>query len=156
IKVIPAGVCGHKSSQMLKRLGRDVLNKKPDWMVLSCGINDVWHGPKGVPLEQYKTNIRSIVEQSLAAGIKVMLLTTTVIGEDPVGDLNAQLTPYNEFLRELAREKRCPLADLNQLFHDTIRGGPQSGTLLTTDGTHLNSAGNRLMAEGVLRAFGVV
>ena len=33
--MIPAGVSGHKSDQMLERLERDVLKKKPDWMTLS-------------------------------------------------------------------------------------------------------------------------
>jgi len=41
---IPAGISGHKSNDMLGGLQNDVLNKKPDWMTLSCGANDVWHG----------------------------------------------------------------------------------------------------------------
>ena len=46
IEVIGAGISGHKSDQMLDRLERDVLSKKPQWMTLSCGVNDVWHGEK--------------------------------------------------------------------------------------------------------------
>src|SRR6185436_702383 len=48
---VPAGISGHKSNQMLERLERDVLSKKPQWMTLSCGVNDVWHGKFGVPLD---------------------------------------------------------------------------------------------------------
>ena len=59
---IPAGISGHKSNQMLKRLDAHVLSKKPDWMTLSCGVNDVWHGAGGVPLDQYKINITKIVD----------------------------------------------------------------------------------------------
>lgn len=47
VTVIPAGISGEKSDQMLKRLRRDVLDRKPDWMLLSCGVNDVWQGAKG-------------------------------------------------------------------------------------------------------------
>src|SRR5258708_33052888 len=50
---IPAGVSGHKSNDMLARIDRDVISKKPDWMTLSCGVNDVWHGAQGVDLESY-------------------------------------------------------------------------------------------------------
>ena len=46
---VPAGISGHKSNQMLARLKKDVLDKNPDWMTLSCGVNDVWHGQNGVP-----------------------------------------------------------------------------------------------------------
>lgn len=39
------------------RLEKNVLSKKPDWMPLSCGVNDDWHSKKGVPLDEYKENI---------------------------------------------------------------------------------------------------
>lgn len=43
VKPVKAGVSGHKSNDMLARLDRDVLSKKPKVMTLSCGVNDVWH-----------------------------------------------------------------------------------------------------------------
>ena len=102
IEVIGAGISGHKSNQMLGRLENDVLKHKPQWMTLSCGVNDVWHGQNGVTLEDYKKNITSIVEKAQAAGIKVILLTSTMIGEDQANANNQKLIPYNEFLRTLA------------------------------------------------------
>ena len=51
--MVYAGISGHKSNQMLERLDRDVLAHKPQWMFLSCGVNDVRPGEKGVPLPQY-------------------------------------------------------------------------------------------------------
>ena len=114
IQVIPAGVSGNTSVDMLARLERDVLDKKPTVMTLSCGVNDVWHGAKGgVELEPYKQNIRSIVDQAQAAGIKVVILTSTLISEDPAAPNNQKLVLYNDFLRGLAKEKNLPLADLN-------------------------------------------
>jgi len=155
---VPAGISGHKSNQMLERLQRDVLDKKPDWMTLSCGVNDVWHGARGVPLDQYKINITAILDQCQAAGVKVMLLTATVIGEELDNDNNQKLAPYNEFLRGLAKEKKCLLADLNGMFQDAIKAQPtpaKPGRLLTSDGVHMNAAGNQLMARGILQAFGL-
>ncbi len=154
---IPAGISGHKSNQMLERLQRDVLDKKPDWMTLSCGVNDVWHGANGVPLEAYKQNITKIVEQCQSAGVKVVILTSTMIGEDQPNGNNQKLMAYNDFLRKLAREKKCPLADLNADMQALIKkaGPAKKGNLLTSDGVHMNPAGNRMMATGVLRAFGL-
>ena len=155
--MIPAGISGHKSNQMLGRLERDVLSKKPDWMTLSCGVNDVWHGANGVPLDQYKQNITKIVEQCQAAGIKVMILTSTMIGEDQPNPNNQKLMAYNEFLRTLAKEKGCPLADLNADMQAAIEkaGADKKAKVLTSDGVHMNPAGNRMMATGVLKAFGL-
>lgn len=154
---IPAGISGHKSNQMLARLENDVLSKKPDWMTLSCGVNDVWHGAKGVSLEDYKVNITKIVDQCQAAGVKVMILTSTMIKETQTNELNQKLVPYNEFLRTLATEKKCLLADLNADMQAAIaKAGPdRKGNILTGDGVHMNPAGNEMMALGVLKAFGL-
>jgi len=153
-----AGISGHKSNQMLARLEKDVLSKNPDWMTLSCGVNDVWHGARGVALEPYKANITAIVDAAQAAGVKVMILTATMIKEDQAGDLNQKLLPYNEFLRELAPTKGCLLADLNaemQAELETFPAEAPKGKQLTSDGVHMNPYGNFMMAKGILKAFGV-
>lgn len=157
VSFIPAGISGHKSNQMLERLDRDVLSKKPDWMTLSCGVNDVWHGANGIPLEPYKKNITEIVEKCQAAGVKVMILTSTMIGEDAPNSNNQKLATYNAFLRDLAKKKKCRLADLNADMQAAIaKAGPDhKGNLLTSDGVHMNPEGNRMMATGVLKAFGL-
>lgn len=157
-KVTPilAGISGHKSNQMLERLESDVLSKKPDWMTLSCGVNDVWHGPNGVPLDQYQKNITEIVDRAQAAGIKVMILTATVIYEDAESAENKKLAPYNDFLRKLAAEKKCLLADLNKEMWDVIMNAKTpTGSLLTVDGVHMKIEGDLVMAKGVLKAFGL-
>lgn len=161
IEIIGAGISGHKSNQMLERLDRDVLSKKPQWMTLSCGVNDVWHGANGVSLEDYKKNITAIVDQAQAAGIKVVILTSTMIREDQANAENQKLVGYNEFLRTLAAEKKCLLADLNAEMQAAITAAAQThpapgkGNYLTTDGVHMASAGNQMMAAGLLKGFGL-
>ena len=159
VEIIGAGISGHKSNQMLERLDRDVLSKKPQWMTLSCGVNDVWHGANGVPLEDYKKNITAIVDQAQAAGVKVMILTSTMIREDQATAENQKLVPYNEFLLALAKEKNCLLADLNADMQAAIaeaaKAGPVKGNVLTSDGVHMAYPGNEMMASGVLKGFGL-
>ena len=175
-EAVPAGISGHKSNQMLARLDHDVLSKKPQWMTLSCGVNDVWHGANGVRLDDadaaanpteppkggepergtFKKNITAIVDQATAAGVKVVLLTATVIHEKLDNAENAKLAPYNEFLRALAQEKKLRVADLNAMFQERIRAAnTPDKKLLTSDGVHMNPQGNRVMALGVLQAFGL-
>lgn len=156
IEVIGAGISGHKSNQMLERLERDVLSKKPAWMTLSCGVNDVWHGAKGVTIDDYKKNITSIVDQAQAAGIKVVLLTSTMIGEDPAHPNNLKLAPYNEFLRTLAKEKKTLLADLNAEMQQAVAKANAPGkNVLTSDGVHMAFPGNKMMASGILKGLGL-
>ena len=179
VSSVPAGKSGHKSNDMLARLDADVISHKPQWMTLSCGVNDVWHFKlclgkrtfEGVPLEDYKKNITAIIDKAQAAHMKVMILTSTMIGEDPERELNKNLIPYNDFLRKIAKEKNCLLADLNKDMQEALKKLPDvKGSAkmfgepgykrdiknkLTTDGCHMNSLGNIMMAKGVLRAFGL-
>lgn len=170
---VPAGISGHKSDQMLARLDKDVLSKKPQWMTLSCGVNDVWHGPRGVPLDEamaksgtyddkvasrgtYKKNITAIIDQAAAAGVKPVMLTATVIQEDLASKQNGILAPYNDFLRELAKDKNLPMADLFAMFAERLKTeNKPKEKVLTSDGVHMNTEGNKLMAIGVLKAFGL-
>lgn len=156
--MIPAGNSGDKSNDMLRRLENDVLRKKPAWLTLSCGVNDVWHGARGVALEAYKTNITAIVDAAQTQGIKVMILTATMISENPADGNNQKLAAYNDFLRALAVEKKCLLADLNADMQKAVAAGRakgQQGDVLTRDGVHMNALGNQMMAIGILRAFGL-
>lgn len=176
VKAIPAGVGGDKSNNMLARLDRDVLSKKPRRMTLSCGVNDVWLGKHGVPLNDaqaaanayakrdasepdkgtFEKNITRIVERAQAAGVKVVILTATIIKEDPGSRENQRLAPYNEFLRRLAKEKNLPLADVNTQLQERIKAANQPRkNIVTLDGVHLNIEGNKIMATGVLQAFGL-
>jgi lysophospholipase L1-like esterase len=154
---IPAGRSGHKSDNMRGRLQNDVLDKHPQWMTLSCGVNDVWHGARGVPLDAYKTNISNILDRCAEAGVKVVVLTATMIGEDPNNVNNRRLAAYNDFLREEAAARSLPLADLNADMQALLKTYPPEvkGNKLTADGVHMAWDGNRMMARGVLRAFGV-
>ena len=111
--MVPAGISGHKSTQMLARVDKDVIGKKPQWMLLSCGVNDVWHGKRGVALPDYKKNITAIVDKAQKAGIKVVIMTASMIREDAKNKQNTTLKEYNDFLRTLAKEKKCLLADIN-------------------------------------------
>jgi len=153
---IPAGVSGNTSRDMLGRLKTSVLDKQPDWMTLSCGVNDVWHGLTGCDLETYKKNITAIVDQAQAAKIQVMILTATMIQEADNAN-NQKLAAYNDFLRSLAQERKLPLADLNEEEREALKSIPPDAPYkhLTVDGVHMNAHGNQMMALGVLKAFGL-
>ncbi|MDO4627632.1 MAG: GDSL-type esterase/lipase family protein [Planctomycetia bacterium] len=156
VKMHRFGVSGHKSTQMLDRV-EQVINAepKPTWMTLSCGVNDVWHGERGVALPQYKENITKIIDKVQAAGIQVVIFTATMIQEDVDNDLNKKLVAYNDFLREIAKEKGCVLADMNQAMQKQVadyrtRTG-LTDNFLTGDGVHMNFLGDVMMARTVLK-----
>lgn len=100
------------------------------------------------------------MDKAQNAGIKVYILTATMITENPEHENNKKLAAYNDFLRSLAKEKSCVLVDLNadmqkQIADCKAKYPNAKGNLLTVDGVHMNPIGNMMMASGILRAFGM-
>ena len=132
VKPVKAGVSGHKSNDMLARLDRDVLVKKPKVMTLSCGVNDVWHqdNNRGVSLEDYQKNISAIFDKCAASNCQVVVLTATMFEEREMDKSkhNVTLAPYNEWLRAEAKRRGYPVreAHARRRAHAS-RGQPADG-----------------------------
>ena len=156
---IPAGTLGYKSSDLLARLQKNVLNHKPQILILNCGVSDVRLG-KRTPLEKFKQNVTQIVEKAQAAKVKVYILTATMLSENVNNKTNRRLQPYNDFLRQLAKDKNCVLVDL---YNDMLQTQNQirkvypghKSYILTYDGVHMNPLGNIVIARSLLKAFGL-
>ena len=160
-KVINTGISGQKAEDLVGRFERDVVARKPAIVTIDIGINDVWHRLNDAPDENvllaYKANVGKMVEAAQAAGIRVVLCTPTVINEDVQSEGNKRLKLYCDAIKQLAVEKECLLADLHGAFLQAIAKKPAElkGNSLTSDGVHMNAAGDWLMAEGILLALGI-
>ena len=152
IEPIPAGVGGNRSSDMLARLDRDVIAKRPHWVTVSCGMNDVIQGARGVPIEAYRDHMRTIVERCRQAGIRVILFTTTLAGKAD-SPQSRTLGDYSEVVRRLAADTGCPLVDL---YAASVEQAARTTPLrsMTYDGVHMMPEGNMLIARTVLAAVG--
>ena len=137
IEVIPAGVPFYK----------------PTWMFLSCGVNDAM---TPASIEDFKRNITEIIDKAQAAGIKVLVMSTTVRNEDLNSVANKNIEPFNQFLRELVRDRKLPFADNDeQMRSELTRRAGGKVLQLTIDGCHMNGYGNQLLAATVLESLGV-
>ena len=162
LEVIGAGISGNKVPDLEERLPTDVLAKQPTIVFVYIGINDVWHSTMawgGTPRDRYAEGLRSILTRITQTGSQVLLCTPSVIGEhfDGTNPLDTMLDEYAAISRRVARELRVPLVDLRREFLRYLEehnpDNAENG-ILTTDGVHLNEAGNRLVMRAVLRALG--
>ncbi len=65
------------------------------------------------------------------------------------------LQPYNEFLRTLAVERKCYLAEVNTAFQSIQKSEiKQDGVLTLKDGCHPNVAGHKVIAHTILKSLG--
>jgi len=162
IEVLNAGVSGNKVPDLIRRLQRDVIDKKPTLVVIYIGINDVWHGEKdpkkGTPREKFEDGLKEIIIKLQAAEARVVLCTPSVIGEktDGANSLDPKLEQYADVTRGLCKEYKVPLCDLRKAFVEKMKEDNKDNKekgFLTTDRVHLNDAGNKLVAETILKAI---
>jgi len=162
-----AGRGGDTSRHMLARLASDVLNHRPDWILLSAGVVDVRRtfqparASEAVSLEEYAANLTAMIRQIQTAGAKVVLLEPTphvrpptgALPEVTVGEANALTRRYAAAMMKIARENEAifiPLLETFERIETQIAGRPSS---LHADEIHLNSVGDLLYAQLVYAAL---
>lgn len=154
-QIIGAGIGGNKVYDLYFRLEEDVLNQKPDVVVIWVGVNDVWHKRSfgtGTDLDKFEKFYVAMIKKMQAQGSKVIITTPAAIGErtDFSNELDGDLNLYSQKLREIAAKYDCPVADLRKEFLkynvEKNTSNKESG-ILTSDRVHLNEAGNQLVAD---------
>lgn len=163
IEVIGAGISGNKVPDLQRRVDKDVIAKKPTIVFIYIGINDVWHGERdparGTSKEKFVEGLREVIGKIKAAGAQVVLCTPSVIGEktDGANSLDTKLDEYSELSRSLAKELDLPLCDLRKAFQAHLKENNKDNAeskILTSDRVHLNEAGNKFVAEQMLKVLG--
>lgn len=173
VEVINAGVSGNRSPDMFARFDLDVVARRPDLVLISVGTNDVWHAfrnwstgldhpqgdlPAGVPIEAFTSHLDAMIRMAEAAAIGVVVVSPAIIHEDLGSPENGRLAGFVRAQADMARARRCVFVDAHTPFRLVLdawrqQAGPPMN-LLTTDGVHLNAAGNHLMAAAILRSLG--
>lgn len=163
IEVIGAGISGNKVTDLERRLAKDVIDKKPTIVIIYIGINDVWHwalaGHSGTTKEEYEKRLREIIARIQYSGAEVVLCTPSVIGEkiDGTNSQDSMLDQYCAIDRKIATERGIRLCDLRKAFLAYLKvhnAENREKNILTTDGVHLNDAGNKLVADEMMMFLG--
>ena len=163
--VVNRGVGGHTSRDGLARFERDVLEVKPDHLILYFGTNDACNSRRLVPLEEFRQNLQTMIGRARAAGTQSIVLVTLnpVMNEylalrHPThpfrDDIGAHQAQYDVVIRQVADANNLPIADLRKLVEE--HGGAVEkrfclvrnlSNAKAKDGVHLTPDGYRLMAE---------
>ena len=161
--MIGKGISGDKVSDLLVRYEDDVLVQNPDIVFIYIGINDVWHSydvGKGSDIDFYEKGLRKIITDIKKRGAKIILCTPTVIGERVTFEdelevkRDQELDAFAGVVRNLSSEFNTELLDLRTIFKDYIVENNQNNDyqdFLTDDGVHLNDAGNKLIADEMIK-----
>jgi lysophospholipase L1-like esterase len=154
IKVDWVATGGHTVPDLLKRVEKDVIARKPTIVVIQIGCNDA----RRLPKEQFKAGLEELIDRLQRAGIQVVQCTLTSVGEkhDGTNKDDPKLEEFAEVEREVARAKKVPLNDLRKAFvvyWKENNPGNQPNGILTYDGNHFNQKGHDFVAGQMLRKF---
>lgn len=160
-ELVGAGISGNKVYDLYFRMEDDVLKLKPEIVVIYVGVNDVWHKQTyqtGTDPNRFISFYSEMIKKMQSAGIKVIVCTPAVIGEktDFSNPQDGDLNSYSQLIRNLAKQHNCTLVDLRKEFlaYNLVHNADnkESG-ILTTDRVHLNPAGNKLVAELMMKGL---
>ncbi|ULT56183.1 SGNH/GDSL hydrolase family protein [Neobacillus drentensis] len=156
-RVVNKGISGNHITDLVTRWDRDVIGINPDFVSISIGINDVWrrldHPEKELVFpDRYEGIYRNLLnEVKMKTKAKLILMEPSIHGEVVESPGNKMLIPYVEVVRKLAKEYNAILVETHQVFIDYLnQDSPQR---LTSDGVHMNSIGNMLMAKAWIKSF---
>lgn len=150
-----AGISGDQVIDVIRRVSRDVIQHSPDFVVIAIGINDAWQWESlpvdGSMINQFRSEMETLVDRLLDAHIRVCLCTPGIIGERSDGHnaCDYLLDVFADIIRSLAETKNTGLIDLRIRFVETLKKvnpGQHEYGFLTRDGVHLNKSGHRFYA----------
>src|SRR5699024_5259391 len=104
IQVINASISGDTTAGGLTRLPALLNEHEPDWVFIELGGND---GLRGLPIQQMKENLRTMIHLSQQAGAQVMLLGMRI----PPNYGARYSDAFYQSYQELAAEEEIVLMD---------------------------------------------
>lgn len=156
-EIINCGIGGNRITDLAARWEKDVIDFQPDLLSISIGINDVWRQLDQPDLDQvlpdrFEQIYRELIEQTLTeTEAKIVLMEPTVIEEDVHSVGNIKLKDYVQVVRRLAKNYNLTVVPTHEAFISYLK--TQAPYPLTTDGVHMNRAGNYLMAQTWLKTL---
>ncbi len=155
---INRGISGQTTAQMLVRFRPDVIDLKPDLVVLLAGINDIAGNTGPMSLETIANNIKSMAELAKVNGIKVILCSILPAYDFP---WNPGLNPskkviqLNKMIQDFAKQNDMVYLDYHSEMVDERLGMKKE---LSRDEVHPNVKGYKIMEplleEAIKKALG--
>ena len=159
IRVINQGTGGFTVRNLKETWQETVLDKKPEWLSIMIGINDVWRqfdSPKmtetHVGLEEYEATLEELIDQA-KPGLKGLILVTPYIIESNRSDaMRMRMDEYGAVIKKLAEKHDAVLVDPQAGFDRMLES--MHPMALAWDRIHPNSSGHALIAQCFLDAIG--
>ncbi|MGM9759674.1 MAG: SGNH/GDSL hydrolase family protein [Parabacteroides sp.] len=150
---VDRGISGQTTSEMLVRFRPDVIELKPQAVVILAGTNDVAQNNGYISLEHAFGNIVSMAELAKANRIQVILCSVMPAYEFPWRkglEPAEKIVRLNEMIRAYAEANQLEYVDYHTALKDERNGLPEK---YSKDGVHPTLEGYKVMEELVQQAI---
>ena len=150
---IDRGISGQTSPQMLLRFRQDVINLKPDIVVILAGTNDIAENTGPISLEDVLGNIISMVQLAEVNKIKVIISSVLPAYDFPwhPGLQPAEkIVKLNSMIKSYCKENNIVYVDYYSSMVDDRKG---LDSKYTNDGVHPTLAGYKIMDRLIEKAI---
>lgn len=147
VNSIVTAIGGETSQQGAARFEKEVLNHKPDVLVIDYALNDRAEG-----LETALLAWGLMIERALAANIKVILCTPTPDLSTDILDDSSPLAQHAGQIRKLSSKYEVGLADFYAVFKILAESNEDLGKYMSQV-NHPNLEGHKIAAEQIIKWF---
>jgi len=157
---INEGVSGNRIVDLYARIKRDIIHRRPDYLTILIGINDVWHElneRNGVDNKKFFKVYCDLIEEIKAVlpDIKIFILEPFVLRASATSKNWAVFRRETEMraasAKAVAEKYELTFIPLQEKFDEAEKKAEASYWLL--DGVHPSAAGHELIAREVTAAL---
>ena len=154
ISLINKGVSGNEVCDLLARVQSDVIDLKPDAVVMMIGINNTIHQfkyGKELNFNQFEADLIKLITMLKEAGIVVIFLEPFHL---PAPDKKRMRNVFNkelEIIRRVCLERCDEFVAYDEMFNGLCESN--SYTLYSEDGVHPTFKGSNLIANTAIKAI---
>ena len=154
ISLINKGVSGNEVCDLLARVQSDVIDLKPDAVVMMIGINNTIHQfkyGKELNFNQFEADLIKLITMLKEAGIVVIFLEPFLL---PAPDKKRMRNVFNkelEIIRRVCLERCDEFVAYDEMFNGLCESN--SYTLYSEDGVHPTFKGSNLIANTAIKAI---
>jgi lysophospholipase L1-like esterase len=143
-----SGVSGYTSGQVISEELPDVATFNPTVITFQAGGNDI---ANGVPIEEYRTNVRRVLTAAKASGARVLALAQNEWYRSPQGlnygsDLAERRAAYDAALIEEINAAGAQFVDLRPIYRQEA-----DANLWVEDGIHPTPEAYQVWADELAR-----
>jgi lysophospholipase L1-like esterase len=159
IEVLNQGIGGNTVRDLKRRWQSDVLDLKPDFVVIMMPTNDVWRqidSPNdptaGVIEDEYAATVQWLVANTVPVVGSMILMMPFLIEKNMNDPFRAKMDQYGAIVKSIASKHNIPYVDIQAAIDELLIY--KKSEELSADRVHPYLPGHAVLAKAILDALG--